>query len=122
MNPDRTRRLGTLRRALIAPHGALDWRARALPTASRHRFDRAYGDGRLQGPLEVAGVAASRPVLLLQRDNLRAVALGHSDAQGQYQFDGLDPQRDYLLIGLDDRGEYNAAVLDRQRPTPAAPE
>lgn len=46
------------------------------------------------------------------------VAMTRSKADGTWRVEGLDMSRKFLVIGFDDRGNYNAAIQDWISPAP----
>lgn len=69
------------------------------------------------GTLKLAGtpqVPAARRVVLLEMDTLRVVRGTMSDASGNYAFEKIDQYPgQYLILGIDQTGVYNADVADR---------
>lgn len=75
--------------------------------------NRFYGSGTISGTVKIDGVLGRRRVSLLERESLLFLDHVYSDdITGEYQFTGLDPNRNYLVICEDDAQVYNAAVAD----------
>lgn len=75
------------------------------------------GSLRKAGTLKLAGtpqVPAARRVVLMELDTLRVVRGTMSDAAGNYAFEKIDQYPgQYLILGIDQTGVYNADVADR---------
>jgi hypothetical protein len=71
------------------------------------------GQATISGTVDIITAPASRPVLLLRRDNLQCVAETRSATDGTYSFANLAEGREWLVIGIDDAGVYNATIADR---------
>jgi hypothetical protein len=75
------------------------------------------GSLRKVGTLRLAGtpqVPAARRVVLMELDTLRVVRGTMSDAAGNYAFEKIDQYPgQYLILGIDQTGVYNADVADR---------
>jgi len=92
-----------------------------------NQFSRRFPDGggayRVRGSVTVNGVTSSRQVLLFKRGTaygwgfMREI---YSAGDGSYAFDGL-AQGNYMVVGLDPSGTYNAIVHDhiQAEPMPA---
>lgn len=74
---------------------------------------------KLDGPASITGVVkvltatASKPVYLLDRKTLKVFAQTRSAANGVYVFPSVLVGKEWLVLGLDDAGQYNATVADR---------
>lgn len=75
------------------------------------------GNLRKVGTLKLAGtpqVPAARRVVLMEMDTLRVVRGTMSDSNGNYAFEKIDQYPgQYLILGIDQTGVYNADVADR---------
>lgn len=81
---------------------------------SASHFRPSYaGAATISGTVKVLTVPASRPVILLARDNLLAVAEVRSALDGGYSFTGLAKGREWIVVAFDDAGAYNATIADR---------
>ena len=93
---------GSPARVVGAVVNTLPWRTGAL---------------RKVGTLKLAGtpqVPAARRVFLLELDTLRVVRGTMSAADGSYAFEKIDQYPgQYLILGIDQTGVYNADVADR---------
>lgn len=80
------------------------------------------GSLRKVGTLKLAGtpqVPASRRVVLMEMDTLRVVRGTMSDANGNYAFEKIDQYPgQYLILGIDQTGVYNADIADRLTADP----
>ncbi|MCR9089882.1 MAG: hypothetical protein NXI11_00835 [Proteobacteria bacterium] len=89
------------------------------------------GNGRIAGIdpglLTVDSQPASRTIRLYDRgpaDDMTALGSGtlvaeiKSNPDGTYEFPNLSQQRKFLVVGIDDDGEHNAAVADMIVPAP----
>jgi len=72
--------------------------------------------GQDPGLVTVGGAPGSRRVLLTDSASRRLVSRGASNAAGQYEFYGIDPDRHYTVEAVDHLGVYNAVIRDRIRP------
>ncbi len=71
------------------------------------------GAASISGTVDILTAPASRPVLLFRRDTLTCVAETRSAADGTYTFGNLAAGREWVVIGIDDTGAYNATIADR---------
>ena len=78
------------------------------------RVDTAFGGaGYIAGTAKVDGViAANKRIWLLARRGGFIVRSAVSDENGEFRFDNLDTEMDFLVIGLDDTATYNAVPAD----------
>lgn len=77
------------------------------------------GDGRIVGTTKNIGTPdypVSRRVRLLRKRDGQLVREGWSDAAGNYQFDHIRRGVEYVVIGHDHTGVYNAEVADSLLP------
>lgn len=77
------------------------------------------GAGGIYGIVSEDGVALpNRPVVLFERDSFFKVAWTNTDANGGYAFNGLNPQREFMVMSYDPSGPpfKNAIVWDRITP------
>lgn len=98
-----------------APRGAL------LPIArSTGDLTDLGGAGRISGSVKVDSTpdyAVRRRVRLFDRRDSRLVREMWSDpVTGAYAFDGINPDRRYVVIGYDHTGVHNAEILDNVAP------
>lgn len=87
-----------------------------LGVTSTSRRQQFWGAGRIHGTVRIEDQPASRKVRLL--DGRTGLLLGEtwSGSDGAYQFDMLDPQRDYWVVAHDHQGQFNAVIADAIRP------
>lgn len=71
------------------------------------------GPASITGTVKVLTAVASRPVYLFERRSLKLVAETRSAANGTYLFPSVLAGGQWLVLGLDDAGQYNATVADR---------
>ncbi len=74
------------------------------------------------GTLRIAGtvkrdatlqIPSARRVVLMERDSLRVVRGGYSNADGTYAFEKIDAYpAGYIVMAVDQTGQYNADVAD----------
>lgn len=75
-------------------------------------WDLYSGPCSVSGTVSVVTVPASRPVILLPQDDLKAVRSTRSAADGSYSFDKLKAGT-WLVLGIDDTAAYRAVAVDR---------
>lgn len=68
------------------------------------------------GRFRIMNSPAAGRVVVIDRRSLMVVGTTRSKVDGTWRVSGLDPRRDYLVIGLDDRGQHNGALQDWVRP------
>ena len=79
----------------------------------------AVGYGRITGTVHINGnppLPKSAPLLLINRRTHRTIRTGRSDAEGNYQFDGIPAADRYIVIATDESGEYEAVIADQLVP------
>lgn len=74
------------------------------------------GAGRVAGVTTVNGVAASKRVWLQEKASKLVIAQTWSAANGTYEFNNVDPEREYVVFSDDHTKVYNAVVSDRVVP------
>ncbi len=77
------------------------------------------GDGRIVGTTKNIGTPdypVSRRVRLLRKRDGQLVREGWSDAAGNYTFDHIRRDVEYVVLGHDHTGVYNAEVADSLLP------
>lgn len=70
------------------------------------------------GLVSVASVPARRWVHLLERSSMTKVASVFANADGTWQFDGLDPAVEFDVIARDWSRTYNDVIIGFRRPEP----
>lgn len=76
----------------------------------------AYIAGTGEGIVTVRGVPSARQVVLLDQDTLELVQKTWSAPDGRYLLAGLDPNKKYIVLGIDYKGEYPPVAHDQIRP------
>lgn len=76
-----------------------------------------YIGGTGDGIVTIAGQAASRPIYLLNVDDLQPSHFCVSLSNGHYLFMGLDPSKEYVVFARDHMRNYEPAAYDYVRPT-----
>lgn len=71
------------------------------------------GAASISGVVKVLTAVASKPVYLFDRKDLRVLAETRSAVDGTYSFPSVLPGKEWLVLSLDDAGQYNATVADR---------
>lgn len=77
------------------------------------------GNGGIYGIVSEDGVALpNRPVILYDRDDFSKIGYATTDVNGGYAFNGLNENREYLVMSVDPSGPpyKNALVYDRITP------
>lgn len=76
-----------------------------------------HGPHSISGTLRAVSTPVSRRVALLDQWSLQIARVGHSTASGQYTFERLR-EGDWIVVGIDEDGQYNAVIADRVRLQP----
>ncbi len=66
----------------------------------------------IDGRFRMVNVPSVGRIVVLERSTLRVAGTTLSRADGTWRIDGLSGKREFLVLGLDDQGRYNAAVQD----------
>jgi hypothetical protein len=74
--------------------------------------------GESPGISTIDGVPARVQALLIRAHPLAILASRLTNADGTYEFVGLDPSATYIVIGRDRDAVHNAAVADHIVPAP----
>lgn len=80
-----------------------------------------FGPGYFEGTTTVAGnpnLPKSCPVRIYVRETGQFVREVRSSETGVYRFDKLKLGIDYTIIAIDESGQHNAVVADKQRAKP----
>ena len=77
---------------------------------------RAYIAGEGNGLVTVNGQPAARQVVALEQDTLAVARRVWSTPSGRYVLYDLDPAKQYVVLGVDWRGEYEPVAWDRITP------
>ncbi|MBF0803365.1 hypothetical protein IR141_03195 [Neisseria sp. 19428wB4_WF04] len=87
-------------------------------------YGRSHGGGfiagRGDGILTVGGQPAEQRILLFERETFALVRGVWSRPDGTYLLDRINPDRDYLVLALDHKRQYEPVAYDFVRP--AVPE
>lgn len=76
----------------------------------------AYIAGEDSGIVTIAGKPAARRILLIDKATLRIVDDVWSNADGTYRLDGLDENRCFIVLALDDQTDYEPVAWDDVQP------
>jgi hypothetical protein len=85
---------------------------RAATRRAPGRRDLYSGPCRISGTVAVLTEPASRPVVLLPQDDLKAVRATRSAADGSYSFDKIAAGT-WVVLGIDYTAAYRAVAVDR---------
>lgn len=72
----------------------------------------------VDGRFRIMNLPAAGRIMVFDRISMSPVAMTRSKADGTWRVEGLDMSRKFLVIGFDDRGNYNAAIQDWISPAP----
>ncbi len=75
-----------------------------------------YIAGTADGIVTVNGVVAKRDITLLDVIDLSVIQRSESFNNGHYLFNGLDPDRKYMVMARDYNREYEPSVWDYVTP------
>ncbi len=96
----------------------------AVKSRAGNHYGRTHGGGfiagRGDGILTVGGQPAERRILLFERETFKLVRGVWSRPDGTYLLDRINPDRDYLVLALDHKKQYEPVAYDFVRP--AVPE
>ncbi|SNU78701.1 Uncharacterised protein [Neisseria zoodegmatis] len=96
----------------------------AVKSRAGNHYGRTHGGGfiagRGDGILTVGGQPAERRILLFERGTFKLVRGAWSRPDGTYLLDRINPDRDYLVLALDHKRQYEPVAYDFVRP--AVPE
>lgn len=76
----------------------------------------AYIAGTQDGIVTVGGQPARRDIIVFNADSLAVIVRSHSLENGHYLITGLDPNKRYLLLCRDYKGEYEPCAYDLVSP------
>lgn len=88
-------------------------RAHRAPFAGR-----GFVAGQAPGLVTVGGAPAARRVVLIDSLTLKPVARTWSAADGTYRLNGINPNREFTVVGFDHFEIYNAVIRDGIKPKP----
>lgn len=93
-----------------------------LPYGSGRLLDYTWGGtASVAGKVTINNVAAVRRVFLIDLKSMLVIRSSWSDASGNYSFNNIDGNRNYMVIGRDYQQVYNAVVQDLITPATTAP-
>ena len=77
---------------------------------------RGYIAGEAEGIVTVGGQPAERKILLFWRRNFKVIRTQWSKADGSYRFDYLNPNKEFLMVALDHKKQYEPVSYDFIKP------
>nr|DAR91825.1 MAG TPA: hypothetical protein [Caudoviricetes sp.] len=77
---------------------------------------RGYIAGEAEGIVTVGGQPAERKILLFERRNFKVIRTQWSKADGSYRFDYLNPNKEFLMVALDHKKQYEPVSYDFIKP------
>ncbi len=120
MSHTTSRSIGSLARKVLFPKPQY----RAYNGDEAHRFGGPlayFGPGYFEGTTTVTGnpnLPKSCPVRIYARETGQFVREVRSSETGIYRFDKLKLGIDYTIVAIDESGQHNAVVADKQRAKP----
>lgn len=77
---------------------------------------RGYIAGEAEGIVTVGGQPAERKILLFERRNFKVIRTQWSKHNGSYRFDHLNPNKEFLMVALDHKKQYEPVSYDFIKP------
>lgn len=77
---------------------------------------RGYIAGEAEGIVTVGGQPAERKILLFDRQNFKVIRTQWSKSDGSYRFDYLNPNKEFLMVALDHKKQYEPVSYDFIKP------
>lgn len=77
---------------------------------------RGYIAGEAEGIVSVGGQPAERKILLFERQNFKVIRTQWSKPDGTYRFDFLNPEKEFLMVALDHKKQYEPVSYDFIKP------
>ena len=77
---------------------------------------RGYIAGEAEGIVTVGGQPAERKILLFERRNFKVIRTQWSKPDGSYRFDYLNPNKEFLMVALDHKKQYETVSYDFIKP------
>ena len=77
---------------------------------------RGYIAGEAEGIVSVGGQPAERKILLFERPNFKVIRTQWSKPDGTYRFDFLNPEKEFLMVALDHKKQYEPVSYDFIKP------
>lgn len=72
----------------------------------------------IDGIVTINDVPGAREIEIRERTSRRVVAVGFSNADGTYRFDGLNPDIEFDVISRDWSRTYTDVIVPARKPTP----
>lgn len=77
---------------------------------------RGYIAGEAEGIVSVGGQPAERKILLFERQVFKVIRTQWSKPDGTYRFDFLNPEKEFLMVALDHKKQYEPVSYDFIKP------
>ena len=77
---------------------------------------RGYIAGEAEGIVSVGGQSAERKILLFERQTFKVIRSQWSKPNGTYRFDYLNPNKEFLMVALDHKKQYEPVSYDFIKP------
>lgn len=77
---------------------------------------RAYIAGDAEGIVSVGGQPAERKILIFERQYFKVIRSQWSKPDGTYRFDFLNPDKEFLMVALDHKKQYEPVSYDFIKP------
>ena len=77
---------------------------------------RGYIAGEAEGIVSVGGQPAERKILLFERQAFKVIRSQWSKPDGTYRFDCLNPNKEFLMVALDHKKQYEPVSYDFIKP------
>ena len=77
---------------------------------------RGYIAGEAEGIVSVGGQPAERNILLFERQTFKVIRTQWSKPDGTYRFDYLNPNKEFLMVALDHKKQYEPVSYDFIKP------
>lgn len=77
---------------------------------------RGYIAGEAEGIVSVGGQPAERKILLFERQTFRVIRSQWSKPDGTYRFDFLNTEKEFLMVALDHKKQYEPVCYDFIKP------
>lgn len=77
---------------------------------------RGYIAGEAEGIVSVGGQPAERKILLFERQTFKVIRSKWSKTDGTYRFDYLNPDKEFFMVALDHKKQYEPVSYDFIKP------
>lgn len=77
---------------------------------------RGYIAGEAEGIVSVGGQPAERKILLFERQAFKVIRSQWSKPDGTYRFDFLNSDKEFLMVALDHKKQYEPVSYDFIKP------